>query len=127
MFVLVLFRILILASLLLLIFTLIQYLRNPQRRLQIAKNTDSFFFMDDRDNSKKNFQITYKGALFEGEKYLGTTEDAFEVVNISITISNPMELSGMNREDLYFLEKEILIRYPFAKIEWKHPINQLFQ
>ncbi|MDY0396940.1 hypothetical protein RWE15_24925 [Virgibacillus halophilus] len=67
-----------------------------------------------------------RGACFEGEKYLGTTEDAFEVVNISVTISNPMELSGMTREDLYFIEKEILIRYPHAKIEWKHPIDQLF-
>lgn len=126
MFVLVLFRILILVSLVLLIFTLVQYLRNPRRRLQAAKNSDEFFFMDDRYNSQKNFHIVYKGASFEGEKYLGTTEDAFEVMNISVTISNPMELSGMTREDLYFLEKEILIRYPHAKIEWKHPINLLF-
>ncbi len=70
-------------------------------------------------------QFVYKGCLFEGEKYLGTTEDAFEVVNIHVTVRDPLELRGLTRDDLYFMEKEILMRYPYASIEWKHPINQL--
>ncbi|UJL45023.1 sigma-w pathway protein ysdB [Virgibacillus sp. NKC19-16] len=121
----ILFRILILIALALLVYTLIQYVRNPQRRLRIAKESKTFFFLDEPENSKKNLQFVYKGCLFEGEKYLGTTEEAFEVVNIHVTARDPLELRGLTRDDLYFLEGEILIRYPHAKIEWKHPINQL--
>ncbi|WP_373893020.1 sigma-w pathway protein ysdB [Virgibacillus sp. CBA3643] len=121
----IIFRILILIALALLVYTVIQYVRNPQRRLRIAKESNTFFFLDEPDNSKKNLQFVYKGCLFEGEKYLGTTEEAFEVVNIHVIARDPLELRGLTRDDLYFLEREILIRYPHAKIEWKHPINQL--
>ncbi|WP_449355633.1 sigma-w pathway protein ysdB [Virgibacillus natechei] len=120
-----LFRILMLVALALLVYTVIQYIHNPQRRLRIAKESNTFFFLDEPDNSKKNLQFVYKGCLFDGEKYLGTTEEAFEVVNIHVTARHPLELRGLTRDDLYFLEREILIRYPHAKIEWKHPINQL--
>ncbi|HEY4601114.1 MAG TPA: sigma-w pathway protein ysdB [Cerasibacillus sp.] len=122
-----LFRILILIALVTIIYTLIKYFRNPERYLSIAKEEGDFFFLDDPNNSKKNFQIVYKGCSFEGEKYLGTTEESFEVVTIHLSVRNPLELKGLSRDDLYFLEKEILIRYPHAKVEWKHPINQLFE
>ncbi|GAA0426404.1 MAG: sigma-w pathway protein ysdB [Bacillota bacterium] len=122
----ILFRILIFIALALLIYTWVQYYRNPQRRLLIAKAEHKFYFLDEPNNSKKNVQFVYKGCLFEGEKYVGTTEDAFEVVNIHVTVKDSLELRGLTRDDLYFLEKEILIRYPYADIEWKHPINKLF-
>lgn len=121
----ILFRILIIIAIVLLFYTLISYLRNPERRLKIAKETNGFYFLDEPDNSKKNLHFVYKGCLFGGEKYVGTTEQAFEVVDIHISVRNPMELAGLTREDLYFLEREILIRYPHAKIKWNHPINQL--
>src|SRR5690625_4516593 len=125
MMIVILFRILILAALVLLFYTIIQYLKNPQRQLEIAKSTNEFYFVDEANNSKKNIQFVYKGCLFEGEKYLGAAGDSFEVVDIHIVVRHPMELKGLSRDDLYFLEEEILIRYPYAKIEWKHPINQL--
>ncbi|GEN31482.1 hypothetical protein HNQ35_000880 [Cerasibacillus quisquiliarum] len=121
-----LFRILILIAVITIIYTLIKYFRNPMRYLAIAKEEGNFFFLDDPNNSKKNFQIVYKGCLFEGEKYLGTTDESFEVVTIHLSVKNPLELKGLSRDDLYFLEKEILFRYPHAELEWKHPINQLF-
>jgi hypothetical protein len=121
----ILFRILIVIALALLVYTWIQYYRNPLRKLRIAKAEGDFYFLDDPNNSKKNVLFVYKGCLFEGEKYVGTTEDSFEVVDIHVTVKDPLELSGLRRDDLYFLEEEILIRYPFAKIEWKHPINKL--
>ncbi|MGX4669866.1 sigma-w pathway protein ysdB [Cerasibacillus sp. JNUCC 74] len=121
----ILFRILIVIALALLVYTWIQYYRNPLRKLRIAKAEGDFYFLDDPNNSKKNVLFVYKGCLFEGEKYVGTTEDSFEVVDIQVTVKDPLELSGFRRDDLYFLEEEILIRYPFAKIEWKHPINKL--
>lgn len=121
----ILFRVLILAAFAILLYTIFQYLKSPERHLDIAKTTDQFYFIDEANNSKKNIQFVYKGCLFEGEKYLGTTEDSFEVVTIQVVAKHPMELKGIRREDLYFLEKEILIRYPYATIEWKYPINQL--
>ncbi|WP_407668447.1 sigma-w pathway protein ysdB [Ornithinibacillus halophilus] len=120
-----LFRILILIALVLLIYTIVAYFRNPQRRLQIAKENKGYYFLDDAKNNKKNLQFVYKGCLFEGEKYLGTTEEAFEVVDIEITVQDPLDLRGFTRDDLYFLEQEILIRYPHANVKWKHPINKI--
>lgn len=125
MIIVILFRILILVAVALLVYTGIQYFKNPQRRLLIAKTSDAFFFMDEPNNSKKNLQFVYKGCLFSGEKYLGTTDDSFEVVNIHVVVDDPLELRGLTRDDLYFMEKEILLRYPYAEIEWKHPINKL--
>ncbi|MUV39366.1 Sigma-w pathway protein YsdB [Lentibacillus sp. JNUCC-1] len=119
------FQMLIFIALIILFYTAVQYFRNPRRRLDLAHRSDDFYLIDEPGNNVKNMQFVYKGCYFEGEKYLGTTEDAFEVVNIQITVREPMELRGMTRDDLYFLEKEIHIRYPYAKIEWKHPINQL--
>nr|GGG62034.1 sigma-w pathway protein YsdB [Virgibacillus oceani] len=121
----ILFRILILIAIALLMYTVYQYYRNPMRKLRIAKTRDEFFLLDELQNSKKNVQFVYKGCLFEGEKYVGTTEDSFEVVNIHVYTPEPDDLRGITRDDLYFLEKELLIRYPYAKIEWKHPINKL--
>ncbi|MGP4108358.1 sigma-w pathway protein ysdB [Virgibacillus sp. L01] len=121
----ILFRLLILIALVLLVYTIYQYYRNPERKMQIAKAKEDFYIVDEPTNSKKNIQFVYKNCLFEGEKYLGTTEDSFEVVNISVFARDPGELGGIRRDDLYFIEKELLIRYPYAKIEWKHPINKL--
>lgn len=123
--ILILFRVLILIALVLLLYTWFQYIRNPERRLRIAKAAKEFYFLDELDNSKKNVRFVYKGCLFEGEKYVGTTEDSFEVVDIHVKVDNPIELNGLTRDDLYFLESEILLRYPHAKIDWKHPINKL--
>lgn len=121
----ILFRILLLIAIILLVYTFYEYYRNPKRKMQIAKKNQGFYFWDDRENSKKNFKFVHKGCSFEGEKYLGTTEQAFDVVTIHVFVHEPMELKGFTRDDLYFLEKEILIRYPHASIEWKHPVNKL--
>ncbi|CDQ39368.1 MULTISPECIES: hypothetical protein [Virgibacillus] len=121
----ILFRILIFVAIALLVYTWIQYYRNPERKLRIAKAEGNFYLLDEPTNSKKNLLFVYRGCLFEGEKYVGTTENSFEVVDIQITVRDPLELRGLTRDDLYFLENEMLIRYPYAKIEWKHPINKL--
>ncbi|MFC3040070.1 sigma-w pathway protein ysdB [Virgibacillus xinjiangensis] len=119
------FRLLMIIALVLIVYTIAQYLRNPQRKLRIAQEEKEFYFADEPENSKRNIQIAYKGCLFDGEKYLGTTEEAFEVVNIHVSVRDSMDLQGMTRDDLYFLEQEILLRYPHAKVVWKHPISEL--
>lgn len=119
------FRALLIVAMLLLMYSIIQYFRNPERLLQRAKLSNGFFLFDEEGNSKKNIRFVYKGCQFEGEKYVGTTEDAFEIVDIHVTVSDPLDLQGLTRDDIYFIEKELLTRYPFAKINWKHPINKL--
>ncbi|KGP90860.1 sigma-w pathway protein ysdB [Pontibacillus chungwhensis BH030062] len=121
----ILFRLLFLLAAVLLIYTAYKYIMNPKRKLELAQDKKQFYFLDDPENVKKNFLLTYKGVLFEGEKYLGTTENSFDVVSISVWTRQPYTLKGFERNDLYFVEKEILIHYPHAKVEWKNPVNQL--
>ncbi|GGA86459.1 sigma-w pathway protein ysdB [Ornithinibacillus halotolerans] len=121
----IMFRVLIIAAIILLVYSIIQYFRNPQRQLENAKGTKEFYLLDEQDNSKKNLHFVYKGCQFEGEKYVGTTEDSFQIVDIHVTVHDPLELQGLTRDDIYFLEKELFLRYPHAKVTWKHPINKL--
>ncbi len=125
MFIVYLFRIFIFIAILFLLYTAYKYVINPKRKLEIAKDKKQFYFFDDVDNVKRNFLMTYKGILFEGEKYIGTTESSFDVVSIIIYTKHTNQLKGLERDDLYFLEKEVLIHYPYATIEWKHPISKL--
>ncbi|GGM26831.1 sigma-w pathway protein YsdB [Paraliobacillus quinghaiensis] len=119
------FRFLIFIAIIFMLYSAYKYIINPKRKLEVAKDKKVFYFLDESDNIKKNFLMTYKGILFEGEKYLGTTENSFDVINISVSARHPSELKGLERDDLYFLEEEILIRYPYATVEWKNPINKL--
>jgi len=123
----VLVRFLIVALIIYLFYLGIAYLMDPKRKLDDAYERGSYYFYDDVKNVRKNFFISYKGALFEGEKYLGTTEDAIEVVSIFVWAKDTMKLQGFLREDFLFLEKEILMNYPDADISWKNPIEQLMQ
>jgi len=120
-----LFRLAILAAIIALIYSALKYAFDPKRRLEQAQKRKQFYFLDTPDNVRKNFLVTYKGVLFEGEKYLGTTEHAFDVVTISITAKNPERLKGFEKNDFYHIEREILTRYPQASIKWKSPINRL--
>jgi len=100
---------------------------DPKRKLDESYEKGSYYFYDDVNNVRKNFFISYKGALFEGEKYLGTTENSFEVVSIFVWAKDTMTLQGFTRDDFLFLEKEILMNYPDADISWKNPIEQLMK
>lgn len=103
----------------------IRYLTDPKRKLDEAYEQERYYFYDDVKNVRKNFFITYKGALFEGEKYLGTTENSFDVVSIFVWVHNDAKLQGFTRDDFNFLQSEILSNYPTAKISWKNPIEKL--
>lgn len=109
------------------IYTAIKYLLNPKRKLELAYEEKRFYLLDHKNDVRKNFFITYKGAMFEGEKYLGTTEDAFEVVTITIWPHKVSELYGMVREDFEWIERKIKESYPNAKIEWKSPIHEFMK
>ncbi|MBA2173379.1 sigma-w pathway protein ysdB [Halobacillus locisalis] len=121
----ILFRLLLLIAIAFLMYTAYKFIINPKRKLDLAREKKEFYFHDNKENTKENFLITYKGLVFEGEKYLGTTDHAFEVVTINVSAKDPQQLQGLDREDIYFMEQEILIRYPYASIEWKYPVNRL--
>ncbi|ARI76846.1 sigma-w pathway protein ysdB [Halobacillus mangrovi] len=121
----ILFRLLLLIAIAFILYTAYKFIINPRRKLDLARDKKEFYFHDNKENTKQNFLMTYKGLVFEGEKYLGTTDHSFEVVNINVSAHTPEKLQGLTREDLYFLEQEILIRYPYASIEWKYPVNRL--
>lgn len=83
--------------------------------------------LDEKRNTRKNFLITYQGILFEGEKYLGTTHDSFEIVSIIIAIKNAQQLEGLTRDDFAIIEHEVRAHYPHAKVQWKSPIKEFLQ
>lgn len=120
-------RLIILAFIVYLFYSGIKYLTNPKRKLDDAYERGQYYFYDDVKNVRKNFFISYKGALFEGEKYLGTTEDSFEVVSIFVWVKDEATLQGFTKEDFLFLEKEIRMNYPDAQINWKNPIEKLMK
>lgn len=120
-------RILLIAAIILLIISGIRYLLHPKRKLELAHEQKRFYFYDDTNNVRKNFLLTYKGALFEGEKYLGTTDDAFEVVSIFVFPKDVSELKGLTREDFRNIEESIRKNYPHAKIDWKSPIKEFLE
>lgn len=120
-------RLLVIALIFYLFYRLIRYILDPKRKFDAAAENGAYYFLDDVHNVRKNFFITLRGVVFEGEKYLGTTEDAFEVVSIFVWAQSPHKLQGFTKEDFHFLEKEILMNYPNATISWKSPIEQLMK
>ncbi|NRG46361.1 sigma-w pathway protein ysdB [Bacillus sp. CRN 9] len=120
-------RLLLFALIIFLIYSTIKYVINPKRKLELAHDQKKYFFFDDKNNVRRNFLITYKGVLFEGEKYLGTTENSFDVVSIFIWPHSVSALKGLVSEDFLFIEQKVLANYPNAKIDWKSPVKEFMQ
>ncbi|WP_096202735.1 sigma-w pathway protein ysdB [Bacillus sp. FJAT-45350] len=123
----IMFRLLLIVAIIVLIYSVIKYILNPKRKLELAHEKKEFYFHDEKQNVRKNFLITYKGVMFEGEKYLGTTEQSFEVVSVYMWAKNTQLLQGLDRQDFYFIEQEVLIHYPNATIEWKSPVKEFLK
>ena len=120
-------RLLIIVIIIYAFYKILRYLFDPKRKLDEAYEKEQYYFYDDIKNIRKNFFISYKGALFEGEKYLGATDQAFEVVSIFVWTKDVAKLQGFRKEDFRFLQNEIRMNYPSAKINWKSPIEQLMK
>lgn len=120
----ILLRIILLLIIFFLLYTAIKYMLSPRRKLELAHEQGKFYFLDDQKNIRKNFLLTYHGVLFEGEKYLGTTDRAFEVVSIFIWPKKTDDLNGLQRGDFLAIEEEIKKQYPAALIDWKSPVKE---
>jgi hypothetical protein len=110
----------------LLIFLLLQGIRHAlsvPRKLEAARSRKRFLVIDNKNDHRKNILLTYKGVIFEGEKYLGIAEESFAVISILLRPWNSEGLSGMARADFLFIEDELLKSYPHALIEWKSPLK----
>ena len=117
-------RFLLLILLLVLIYQFIKFLISPKRKLELAHEQKRYYLDDDQDNVRKNFLLTYKGFMFEGEKYLGGTKDSLDVVSISIWPQQETSLKGLVHEDFHFIEQKINKQYQSAKIDWKSPVKE---
>lgn|SRR5690625_5127441 len=123
----VMFQVLLFFAAVFLLYGFFNYLRSPDRKLKKAKRNNEFYFVDDRDNVQHNFRFVYKGCLFEGEKYIGSVNKQFVVENINVFVTDPFELKGIHKQDIYLLEERIKEYYPHATIHWKHPINLILK
>ncbi|MDR0138116.1 sigma-w pathway protein ysdB [Metabacillus idriensis] len=121
----ILLRLLLLALIVFVLYSLVKYVLNPKRKLELAQEQKEYFLLDDRNNVRKNFLLTYKGVLFEGEKYLGTTDQAFEVVSIFMWTGSPSKLQGLSLSDFEFVEGKVREQYPHAALDWKSPVKEL--
>lgn len=101
----------------------VKLLFQSSRKLESARKHKRFLFIDHND-VRRNFQLTYKGAVFSGEKYMGTVNNTFDVVSISIWPENTASLKGMVKDDFFYLDQKILEHYPNAEINWKSPVKE---
>jgi len=118
-------RLVIFAFIIYLIYKTVKFIIDPKRKLESAHEQKKYFFYDNPENIRKNFLVTYNGVMFEGEKYLGTTDRSFEVVSIFIWPHNADLLKGLSYEDFVYIENEVKLRYPDSEIDWKSPIKEL--
>jgi hypothetical protein len=117
-------RLLLLLAIVAFIIWWFQYIFNPKRKLETSLEKRKTFFLDDSHNVRRNFLLTYKGVLFEGEKYLGNTENKFTVTQISIWPRQPERLQGLTKDDFFEIAEIITESYPDAEIEWGTPIRE---
>ncbi len=116
--------------LLLFIFFLLSYavksLFTSKRKLEAARKQKRFLLIDNED-VRKNFLLTYKGAVFAGEKYMGPADNTFDVVSILIWPENTVSLKGLVKDDFFYIDKRIQECYPNAEIHWKSPVKEFLQ
>ncbi|MGM9927893.1 MAG: sigma-w pathway protein ysdB [Bacillus sp. (in: firmicutes)] len=112
-------RILVVALLIILLATLMKFIMNPKRKLHKAQMNGTLYFLDDQKNVRNNFFITYKGLLFQGEKYTDKQNQKEEVQSIFIWSDSSSESHQLHPEERHLLEKTIRSSYPKAQIHWK--------
>lgn len=122
-----LFQLLLLAAVIVVIYTVFKYIKDPLRKLESAQRRKQLYLLDNPRNARKNLIVVYQGVRFEGEKYVGVTEDEFVVNAILMRVLEPNDLIGLNREDFYKIEREIYTSYPDAEITWQNPVDDFLK
>ncbi|MFS0780643.1 sigma-w pathway protein ysdB [Bacillus sp. 1P06AnD] len=104
--------------LILFLYCSVGYIMSPARRLNKAKRQRRFYLLDDFSNPMKNFLLTYKGFLMEGEKYADRLESG-NVVTIHIWHCQQKAVNKLTDSDIRYIEDSLNSHYPEAEIEWK--------
>ncbi len=117
----------LLGLILFLLYLFLKTTLKPNRKFRQAVKQKRFYMVDNKNNVRKNFLLTFKGAIFEGEKHLGTGENSFEVDTIFIWMHDYTNLERLARNDFFFIEQKILKQYPKAKINWHNPFYELMK
>lgn len=120
-------RFLLFILLIIVIYWCFKYFLHPQRKLTQAIEQKRTLMMDDQGSVHRNLLLAYKGVLFEGEKYMGTAEDSFQIIKIHVWARDHQNLVGLQREDFGEIAKIIKYQYPFTEISWKSPIKELLR
>lgn len=102
-----------------LLYTPIKYLASPKRKFNKAHKDGTFYFLDNSANIRENFFITYKGMMFQGEKYTDNQTKSSGVRSIFIWSEHTSTTEDMNEEDMRYIERAIHSNYPTASIDWK--------
>jgi len=118
-------RFVLLFLVILFFYMIFKNLFTTKRKLESARKQKRFLMID-YDDVRRNFLLTYKGALFAGEKYMDTAMNTFDVVSITIWPQNTNSLKGIVKEDYDFIEKKVLEKYSNAEIHWKSSVHELF-
>lgn len=103
--------------LIVLLYITIKNINKPVRKLKSAQKRKTFYMLDDPADVRKNFLLTYKGVLFEGEKY---PNEFLEVTSIFIWIHGNSKQEILRPNDLIEIEKRIQRHYPKTSIDWKN-------
>ena len=98
---------------------------SPRHKLYSFQKHQQFYLLDERHNAHKNFTLTYRGLLFEGEKYLQDKNDPESVSSILISTSSSAEADYLTRDDLLYIEEQVKLHYPEAEIEWEESLQDL--
>ncbi len=120
-------RLVLLVFILFVIYRIILYLFHPKRKLELAREQQRYYYYDDPTNVRKNFLLTYKGVVFEGEKYSDALKESFDVVSILIAPQQVIDLNRFVTGDFHYIEQKIYEHYPNAKIDWKSPVKEFLQ
>ena len=119
------FRIVVFFVIIYVCYKFVRFLFDPKRKIDEAYKHGHFYFYDDTKNVRKNFFITYKGVMFEGEKYLNTSKNASDSLSIFVSVHNLDELHGLTKDDVLFLQEQIIASYPEANISWVKSVEKL--
>ncbi|KAA6448659.1 sigma-w pathway protein ysdB [Bacillus swezeyi] len=118
-------RLALLALLIYVVYKAVLFLGSPKRRLKSAQAKEHFYFLDEQKNTRKNFKLTFKGVLFEGEKHIPSKDHPLFIHTIFVwTDSSEGKLGTFTEADFNELEERIKQRYPDCKIDWDSSIQQ---
>ncbi|MCY8522550.1 sigma-w pathway protein ysdB, partial [Bacillus atrophaeus] len=111
-------RLALLALLAYCIYVAVRFYTNPKRRLKLAQSKEHFYIVDEQKNARKNFQLTYKGVLFEGEKHIPSKDHPLFIHTIFVWTESPEKLAAFSAKDFKDIEQKVNERYPDCKIDW---------